>query len=355
MILIKRNSENIKNIKTKKNKTKKIIGGKLLGYGAHGIAYNVGDSEGESFYKIIKRSPIKSLKIYSSDGFFKSYSSPDAILEFTEYIKHTENKIAKILKPTKTINEDFEIELAENRRVIDIFDEFANTYLTIYPLSNIFGKDVIGIVVTFINDNKIYAIFGNKCENNYSMNLDKFIVDILESIEILQINSYQHNDIKLDNIVKCGDRYKLIDWAQCALITDTKKIGSLIGTSPMRWYINGYSSLISKSLISYRTTMRNYGFSRSDYYKRVVTRILNEFDREILVNPDHSYLATKYAYSFDIFMLGMAILNCVYKYKLDFEKYKAVIFKFTSLKNPVKNAIEAKQFFIANYNNIFFN
>jgi len=340
--------------KKDKRKTRKTSGGKLLGTGAHGTAYNVGESEGESFYKLITTSPIKSLKIYSSDGFYKSYLAPDAIMNFIEYLKNTKGKIAKILKPTKNIASDFETELAENRHVINIFAEYADKFLTIYPLDEIFGKDVIGTVVTFTNGEKVYAIFGNKCENNYSMDLDKFIVDILESIEILQITSYQHNDIKLDNIVKCEDRYKLIDWARIGLITEKQKVGSLLGTSPMRWYINGYSSLIAKSLISYRTTMRNYGFSKSPQYKITVNRILHEFDAELKTNPDREHLLTKYAYSFDIFMLGMTILHCVYKYELDFEKYKAVIFKFTSLRHPVKNAIEAKQFFQSNYNNIFF-
>ena len=340
--------------KQKTRKTRKTSGGKLLGTGAHGTAYNVGESEGESFFTIIKANPIKSLKIYSSDGFYKSYLAPDAITKFTEYIKNTKGKIAKILKPVKNIDSDFETELAENRYVIDIFGELADKFLTIYPLEEIFGKDVIGTLVSFKNGEKTYAIFGKKCENNYSMDIDKFIVDILESIEILQISSYQHNDIKLDNIVKCEDRYKLIDWARIGLITEKKKVGTLLGTSPVRWYINGYPPLLSKSLISYRTSMRNYGFSQSPYYKLTVSRIINEFDAVIKANPDRAYLFTKYAYSFDIFMLGMAILHCVYKYKLDFEKYKAVIFKFTSLKNPVRNAIEAKHFFLTNYNNIFF-
>ena len=175
------------------------------------------------------------------------------------------------------------------------------------------------------------------------MDLDKFIPDILESIEILQISSYRHNDIKLDNIVKCQERYKLIDWDQCGKITDLDKIGTLIATSPIRWYINGYNPYISKSIMTLKTTMRNYGFSGSRIYKEVSSTIFKEFDEIVKTNPDKSDLALKYAYSFDIFMLGMTILYSVYKYKLPYEKYKDTILKFTSLRDPVKNAIEALQ------------
>ena len=174
--------------------------------------------------------------------------------------------------------------------------------------------------------------------------LDNFIIDILESIIILQTLSYRHNDIKLDNIVKCEDRYKLIDWDQCAKITDLDKLGSLISTSPVRWYIKGYNPIISKTIMSVKTSMRNYGFSASKIYKEVASNINKEFDQVVKGNSDKDNLSTTYAYSFDVFMLGMTILHSVYKYKLDFNKYRSIILKFTSLNEPVKNAIEALQF-----------
>jgi hypothetical protein len=165
-----------------------------------------------------------------------------------------------------------------------------------------------------------------------------------QSIEILQITSHRHNDIKLDNIVKCGDTYKLIDWEQIGKITDMGKRGTLIATSPIRWYLEGYAPFIAKQILSVKTTMRNFGFSRSTMYKEVDAVISREFDSVIGENSDKANLAIKYAYSFDIFMLGMTILHAVYKYKLQYEKYRAIILKFTSLKDPVRNAIEALSF-----------
>jgi len=321
---------------------KKTRGGKLLGKGAHGIVYNVGsDSLDPNFYTILKSKPIQSFRIYSSDGFFKTYMKPEHIILFQEYIRTTKNKIAKILKSTENIENKFETELSENRRVVNIFDELSDRYLTISPLEKFLEKDVIGCIVNLYTDEKLHVIFSTKCNNKYDMDLDKLIYDILESIEILQTRSFRHNDIKLDNIVKCTDRYKLIDWEQCGKITDMDKKGTLIATSPIRWYINGYSPFISKSIISVKTTMRNYGFASSKIYKLVLSKINKEFDEVLKEEPDKSKLATKYAYSFDIFMLGMTALHAVYKYKLEFSKYSDLIFKMTSLKYPFKNAIEA--------------
>lgn len=327
---------------------RKTRGGKLLGKGAHGIAYNVGsDTEEPTFYSLLKSKPIQSFIIYSSDGFFKAYVKPQHIMLFQDYISEITGKIAKVLKPTKNAKnteESFEEELAQNRRVVNTYGELAEKYLTVAPMKPFLGKDVIGCIVNLYTDEKIYASFSNKCDNKFTMDLDKFIIDILESIIILQTLSYRHNDIKLDNIVRCEERYKLIDWDQFAKITELDKLGTLISTSPVRWYIKGYNPIISKTIMSVKTTMRNYGFSASKIYKQVTTNINKEFDEIIGTNPDKDNLSSTYAYSFDIFMLGMTILHSVYKYKLDFDKYSSIIFKFTSLKEPVKNAIEALQF-----------
>lgn len=320
-------------------------GGKLLGTGAHGTVYNVGnDSEAPSFYTLLMSKSVQSIRIYSSDGFFKNHMKPQHLVLFQDYINESKGKIAKVLKPTKDIESKFENELAENRRVINIFNTQAEKYLTISALPPFLGKDVIGCILYLYVGEPIYVCFSNKCENNFTPDLDKLIADILQSIEILQITSYRHNDIKLDNIVKCGDTYKLIDWEQIGKITDLGKRGTLIATSPIRWYLEGYQPFIAKQIMSVKTTMRNFGFSRSTMYKTVAETINSEFDSVIATNPDKTELAIKYAYSFDIFMLGMTILHAVYKYKLSFEKYKATILKFTSLKEPVKNAIEASAF-----------
>jgi len=39
----------------------------------------------------------------------------------------------------------------------------------------------------------------------------------------------------------------------------------------------------------------------------------------------------------------MTMLHAVYRYKLDFDLYRVPIMKFCSLKDPVRNAIEASQ------------
>jgi hypothetical protein len=40
----------------------------------------------------------------------------------------------------------------------------------------------------------------------------------------------------------------------------------------------------------------------------------------------------------------MTILHAVFKYKLDYTKYAAIIDKFTSLTDPLRNAFDAEKF-----------
>jgi len=79
-------------------------------------------------------------------------------------------------------------------------------------------------------------------------------------------------------------------------------------------------------------------------FKRTNDRISAEFHIVLASEKDTEKLHYKYMYSFDIFMLGMTILHAVFKYKLDYAKYAAIIDKFTSLTDPLRNAFDAEKF-----------
>jgi hypothetical protein len=324
-------------------------GGKSLGKGAHGEAFNVGENyEGTTFFSLISRKPIKEIVIHSPDG-EKTHSSDSDLLQFKEYIRIIENRIAKVFLPAKNIAKDYLDEIAVNRKIVDIFGQEADNFLTISPLPPVFKHTMLGCVISFEDGEKIHAVFNTKCNNHYEISdLEKFANDILDSLIILQTQSYEHNDIKLDNIVKCEETYKLIDWGQATTVLNPeKKVGSLLTTSPIRWYILGYSHLNAKYRMQFRTTLRNSRFSVSKLFRETFFRIITEYNTITETTPDRDTLAKKYRYTFDVFMLGMTMLHAVFKYRLSEQIYLPIINKFTSLLDPVKNAFEAKELLIS--------
>jgi len=325
-------------------------GGEKLGKGGHATAYNMGCGHGESLCEIIKTSPVKKIVLYNVDGPNVILTDKKEIKAFQQFTEDASNDIAKIFNKAalfskKTTKEDFEEEIHINKKILYVFGSHAETYLTLGPVKGFKKLNLVGADIEFENGAHTYAALGLKCGPIKSIDLDKFIVDMLQTIQILQGMSFEHNDIKLDNILYCDGRYKLLDWGQSEGISfTTMKMGTLLSTSPMRWYIHGYNEMISDSIITYKTKRTHNAFYKSDMFKATTDRISEEFHTVLKVQDDRVALRSKYLYSFDVFMLGMTILHAVYKYKLDYTKYKPIIDKFTSLIDPVHNAFAAMDF-----------
>lgn len=329
----------------RKTAKKRKHGGKSFGKGAHGEAFNVGDDQAEpTFYSNLRVNPIRSIRIFSPEG-EETHTTEQEKEQFIQYIRITRDKMAKVFLPCKTIEADFLEEINKNRKIIDIYGELVEKYTTISPLPPVFRNYMLGCIVAYENNEKTYAVFNTKCNNRYVItDLKKFALDIIESIIILQTQSYEHNDIKLDNIVKCDEDYKLIDWGQSSTILNPqRKAGTLLSTNPVRWYLLGHSHLNSKYRMQFQTLRKNWRFSRSKLFTDTYARIIREYNEITDEIKDKKGLAKKYVYTFDIFMLGMTMLHAVFKFGLEIDKFMPVIDKFTSLINPVKNAFEAKE------------
>jgi serine/threonine protein kinase len=326
--------------------------GARLGQGGHATAYNIScHTSGESLCSYMIAAPIKRIMLYCADGQNKVIRDKQVIGLFKDYVYNKEKSIAKIFETasifaTKSTLADFEEEITTNRKIINLFSS-KSEYLTLGPLKGFKDLDLVGVYVEFESGAKIYASVGVKCGplDQQPVNLDKLIQNMLETIQILQTASFQHNDIKLDNILFCDDRYKLLDWGQSQHATmHGMKMGTLLATSPIRWYINGYSELIADSIITFKTKRKDNEFYKSPIFKTTTDRVSAEFHIVLASEKDREKLHYKYMYSFDIFMLGMTILHAVFKYKLDYAKYAAIIDKFTSLTDPLRNAFDAEKF-----------
>jgi serine/threonine protein kinase len=328
-------------MKTRRQKYRqKMHGGSILGEGAHGITYNLCKKDKESFCDELDKEIIHEITLYTVDGIEK-LSKKEEIDTFLDMLHKKQEYIAKIFKSSgvfvSTTKEKFESEIHAHRNIIKIYNKKATKYLTIIlSFHNIMGA-------IFHGNTTYYAIFGSKCNNKYELVLPQFLIDILESIQILQTHDYSHNDIKPANIVKCSDRYKLIDWGQSSIFNKNTKPAAIITSSPLRWYCYDWkiTPCICTGLLPFRATMLEPAAAKSSLFKEIVAKINHDFLNVLKRGLSRDELYDTYKYSFDLFMLGMTLVYLIHDKPSYHKQYTPIIYYLTSLTDPPKNAKEA--------------
>jgi len=335
----------------KLNKTRRKYGGAKLGEGARALAYDIYSEGDESLYSITKNSTNK-IELFFADGNSETITDKDKVDEFIESLKVSTESIAKIFKSPKMFSfkssrTEFIGELDINRKVIDSYGlKNAIKYSTLTGIK-IKGKNVSGAI--FSGKKSIYAIFNVKCNGHYDMNIKQFTLDILESLVHLSGN---HNDIKLDNVVECSDRYKLIDWDKFS-DRDVIEFGSSATTNPIKYYVRtGHSIVASYFFFGNRLQKGRHFYDRGkikqqNEYKEIEEIIKIEYN-DVVKQFSLKEIREKFKDTYDVFAFGISLLYGVIHFKLDYQKYKPLIEKLTSLKDPL-NAKEglafAKKFF----------
>lgn len=322
---------------------KSQTGGAVLGEGAHGKTYNLGcDARGESFCDVLEaqKDTIDSVILYTLTG---KTALKDADADaFHTFLSKQSKKIAKVFKPVgyfshKSLQEKLDEEIYFNRKIAAIYGEdAARKFLTTAPL-DFEGRPVMGAVF-HSSSNPFYVVFGSKCDPHYKMNVKEFLTDLLESLMVLQEKHYTHADIKGDNIVRCDDRYKLIDWGAAGrLVYSNKHIGSKYTNGPLRWYVAGHSPLAARSYLPLRAAVekRTLGYLVKSRYLQQYWRILREFDEQLRTTTDREKLFHTFKNSFDVFSLGMTLFYALLEGEADYETYLPVVEALTSLKTPL--------------------
>lgn len=328
-------------MKTRRQKYRqRMQGGAILGEGAHGITYNLCKKDKESFCDELDKQMIREITLYTSDG-TETLSKKEEIDTFLDMLHKKQEHIAKIFKPcgvfVSTTKKQFESEIDTNRNIIKIYNKKATKYLTILLSSH----NLMGAI--FQGKTTYYVIFGSKCNNKYDLVLPQFILDILESIQILQTHDYSHNDIKPDNIVKCSDRYKLIDWGESNKFNRSLKPASLMTSSPLRWYCYDWKlpPSMCTGLMPFRANMLEPAAAKSTFFKEIVAKIERDFSNVLKRGLSREELYETYKYSFDLFMLGMTLVYLIHDKPNYHKQYTPIIHYLISLTDPPKDAKEA--------------
>jgi hypothetical protein len=313
-------------------------GGDKLGEGAHGVAYDVNSDEGDSLYSILQNKNITKITLFTEDSKTHTLSNEEDIDKFVNFLSTVKDKIAKIFKKVifVDIKKDFEIEVESNQKVIKLYKPKSSRYTTTTGLTGFFKSPISASIIDIDNKQKIFAIFGTRCSSVKSIDPDKFILDILESLSKLQTKGYYHNDIKLNNILVCNDdEYKLIDWGSLQPI-DKFFATSAPFTNPLKWYIKGYSAISSIMIMEKYVNPKSskIAFLRTDIYKEFKKRVKSEFNEVVKVYT-REQLKERQANTEDTFTFGCAVLEIIHKFNLKDKKYLEIVNKLTSLIEPL--------------------
>ena len=328
----------------------KKYGGAKLGEGVQAAAYDVYSEIDESLYSMVYSNKTFKIELFLSDGKVKFLNDLEDIRIFIEDLKNHTDFIAKIIKPVSlfsfhSIRGNFLEEIKDNQKVINSYKpKDVDNYITLAGIK-FDGMNVTAAI--FTGDSSFYAIFNVRCNPMYDFDIKKFTIDILKSLEAF---NGTHNDIKLDNIVLCSDKYKLIDWGKYSP-RDKLRFGTTTTASPMKYYIySGIARVGRYYFVKNKRAKTWYNFEeivKTSEFKFQYTRILNEYDEEVKTTPKKK-IFEKYKDTFDVFALGMSILYGVIHFSLDYETYRPLIEALTSIKDPL-NASEAlsyaKKFF----------
>lgn len=304
---------------------------KFLGEGFHGKVYTI-----SYLHEQLAHQDIRQIELYTEDvNEPLTLSCKDDIRAFIQFLGNLDNVIAKVYKDIMAFTaHKMTEEIGVNARIVKGYGVHAKKYLTIGPIRG-FRKPFYGSAIYYYDKSPMFALFSTMCLNKFVIQPKKFLHDILESLAVLQRAGYQHNDIKLDNIVICDGRYKLIDWGQCSKL-DEFAMGDMVSTSPVKWYLAGVPAFISDRAMNIRARTLDVGYEESGVFQETFERIEAEFFE--VVNGGS---LERFRKSFDIFMVGMTLLRCIYNDSLDAKKYLPVVNALTSLKHPVTNPKKA--------------
>ena len=308
--------------------------GRMLGEGFYGKTYQL-----ES---LPLSRDIDSIVLYTEKKTNILLKGSD-LAEFLAFLRNTKGVIAKVFKDRfliigATNSDHFMQELQANERILRAYKNHRE-FLTIVPLRGFRNLSITGMHVVSNTESK-YVVFSTMCKNVFTVKDVTPLRDMMESIAVLQKGGYHHNDIKMDNIVKCSDRFKLIDWGQASPL-DELYLGDMISSSPIKWYLMGAPSYYADKFMDLRATAIDAEYEAWPPFREQEERIRNEFFVVLGRSQEKEKLMRKYKKTFDIFMATMTFLQMIHTYGLNYKKYKPLIEALTSLENPISDPAEA--------------
>jgi serine/threonine protein kinase len=187
-----------------------------------------------------------------------------------------------------------------------------------------YKKDIlIGFEIIMKNKGLVYDgttsrcfIVNRKCSQTMSESIVnqftekqfvQFVEDILKTLIDIQKLDVAHGDIKLDNIMKCGSKFELIDWENNRLLEYSfVKKHKYLGLSPLYFKINygvAWYPAFKVALIKYFQETGGYdNYTHSQYATMMIEEYTKWFDKY-----SDEEIVEQIKYSLDLCAFGMIL------------------------------------------------
>ncbi len=187
-----------------------------------------------------------------------------------------------------------------------------------YKKDTLIGFEIIMKNKGFVYDGTISRCFvvNRKCSQTMSETIVnqftekqfvQFVEDILKTLIDIQKLDVAHGDIKLDNIMKCGSKFELIDWENNRLLEYSFiKKNKYLGLSPLYFRINfgpAWYPAFKVALIKYFQETGGYD---SYTHSRYATTMVEEYTKWFDKYSDKEILE-QVKYSLDLCAFGMIL------------------------------------------------
>lgn len=304
-----------------------IVGGRRYGAGKKGTVYNLACTDDQSTCHNIVANPDHKLIIYTYDNKRTQVPKSD-IPGFIASLAARTDLVAKRFADKGPF-------LNEIKGIYNLKGIFGEKGLFTYTSYQYFDYDNLKIVgfeygkyFYIINEKCGYTVF-SKLHQLSRADVDHLIADVLEIMSKYVAKDYFHGDVKLDNMMFCGNRFKMIDYEfgrvfktlKPKLLTRKGKLfkhpyGSMYITHPLQQYLyyNKIPIFISSSvgLYTYVYLRHRYGLSLGQFNKlrSIIQAELIASVQELLneTKLSKSQLFEKYKRSFDTSTFGISVL-----------------------------------------------
>jgi serine/threonine protein kinase len=369
----------------KNNKNTKRKGGRRFGSGFKGSVMDLCNYQKYDAYNLCKQlkpDNIKNIKLYIKKLNYSIQShlieTIEEIEKFIKFIKLQKNKnyVAKEFYNYKIKETDFHNEMQSFETLSKIITKEENLVGIPYnedlligfeieykeTIDQIFKNELYSLlqnnpfdgVADFIHEkiNKRLFVINRKCQKTLDAKLvneisvrtfQKFVTEILQTIIKLNKINVAHGDIKLDNIMICNRKYKLIDWEQSRKLEYSNlKINLAMGSCPVYYIIKFGSFWESIHIVAIpfiikvtgcndkdSLTSSKYILNGIEYYKQIFASMEQEKAFEYVKHGLDLY-------SFGLILYGILEHNRHLQYHSNYHKYMDFVNKIYKYQNPQK-------------------
>lgn len=370
-----------------KKNTRRKYGGRKFGKGFKGSVIDFCNNKKHDAYNLCKQLKINEINtvvlyVKKENKQIKSLQleTEEQINEFINFIKSpiAKNYVVKEFYNYKIKDIDFHNEIQGYEKISKIITEKENLIGIPYDSQMLIGfeihyKEYISQMVTnelytllqnnpfetdFIHEkiNKRLFVVNRKCQNSLNAKyvntisvgiFKKLVIEILEMIVKLNEINIAHCDIKMDNIMICDGKYKLIDWELSNKLNYYNfKINLILGTCPVYYIIKyGYlweiihnitiPNIIKQTGCNDRNskTESQYIFNGLEYYK------------QIFQSSSHDVAFEKVKYSLDLYSFGLILYGILehnknIQYDLNYYLYEEFVNKIYKYENAKQALID---------------